>query len=497
MDIKNFGRRLLDLPRHLSKTERWLVGGLLLIIIVFGSWKVRQYVIDRLITVPAYGGTFTEGLVGQPKLLSPLSATETNDKMILSLLYPGLTRTEAEGKTTPVLADSWEISDDGLTYTFKLKTNLFWHDGQPLTSSDAAETVRRVQDPATKSAYEPDWEGVTVEVVDPQTVKFHLTEAAAGFLSNTNLPIVPLHISDGDLQKSLIGSGPYKYASSTASSSQVKEIILDSNAQWFTGKPYIDKVIFHFFANQSDLTTAYQKNQIDSFIQSDTAPFSSPYQDLTTERLRMIFLNTQSDALKDVATRQKIINNESLPDTLTLKLLTHNNLADNKALRDQINTWQNNNLQINVTDLDSIGLLDAISKHDYDLLYVDIDMRADFDRFAIWHSSQISGSGLNFAQLNDAKTDKLLEQAHAMTDLDKRRDLTNQVNDRIKDLAVAKTLEQVHLQWYIGSQIKGIPTLKSIVEPADRFASISTWYIKTRHRTFKSIFGGGDLPNNT
>lgn len=474
-------QRLIDLPRHLSKLEKTLLAILAVCLIIYGGWKTRDFIYHRLLIVPAYGGRVVEGIVGEPSLLSPLSTSDPVDQTVLALLYPGLTRTTADGRTLPVLAESWAISEDGKTYSFTLRPNLTWHDGQALTTSDIAESISRVLDAETRSPYFNNWDGVTVEVKDDRTIIFHLEQPSAPFLSATNLPIVPLHIPSSELQQSLIGSGPYRYTKSTTDNGKVSTIELTSNADWYAGKPYIDAFVFRFFPDAASAQSAFKKGTIDSLVDTSSDSMGGTLFSLPTQQLRVLFLNTGRDTLKDVAVRRALLGDGSLPNPLNLTVLVHTNRKDDNRFNDLIASWKARGATLDIVTLDSTPLLDRIDTHDYDVLYVDIDMSADLDRYPLWHSSQRT-TGLNFSQLDNAEVDKKLEAARVITDFRERERLTNDIQKMVDDLAIAKTLEQVTIDWHVQSRILGIPKLQFVVSSPDRFADIEQWYIKIAHR---------------
>src|SRR5690606_32882866 len=122
------------------------------------------------------------GLIGSPRFINPLLATSDTDKDLTALIYSGLLRIGPDGSLIPDLAESYEISDDGLTYTFTLKPNLTWHDGRKLTARDIVFTVNLAQNENTRSVKRPIWDGVTVEQSGEKTIIFRLNQPYAPFL---------------------------------------------------------------------------------------------------------------------------------------------------------------------------------------------------------------------------------------------------------------------------------------------------------------------------
>src|SRR3989344_7571545 len=126
-------------------------------------WKINSvYLTD----VPAYGGTLTEGIIGTPRFINPVLASSDADRDLVALTHSGLLRPDNRGRLINDLAEKYDISEDGLVYTFTLKPNIFWQDGAPITSNDIIFTIDKIKDPAMKSPTRPGWEGVSAEKID-------------------------------------------------------------------------------------------------------------------------------------------------------------------------------------------------------------------------------------------------------------------------------------------------------------------------------------------
>ena len=96
-----------------------------------------------MVEVPAYGGSFTEGIIGIPRFINPLIAVSDADRDLTLLAYSGLMRATASGTLIPDLALNYEISDDGLVYTFTIKDTAVFHDGTPVTADDVIFTITK------------------------------------------------------------------------------------------------------------------------------------------------------------------------------------------------------------------------------------------------------------------------------------------------------------------------------------------------------------------
>ncbi len=274
-DLLPTKKQLRHLPKVLSKKERYLilVLGVVAICSLIAIPISAYYHFTK--SAPDYGGSFTEGLVGMPKHINPLLAQASDvDRDLSNLIYSGLMRYGDNGELEPGLAGSYNISDDGLNYTFKLRSNLKWHDGQPITADDVIFTILTAQNTDYGSFQMPNWQGVDVSKLDEQTVVFKLKTRYAQFLSNTTLGILPKHIwenvkaanfalSEMNI-KPTVGSGPYKFSKIKRDSlGNVKSFELEAFDKYYAGKPYISKIIFKFYASDDELISAYNSNDID------------------------------------------------------------------------------------------------------------------------------------------------------------------------------------------------------------------------------------------
>ncbi len=256
-----------------SATERalfsLLVIAALISALIMGKWVNDYFSVD----VPAYGGSLTEGIIGLPRTVNPILAVTDADRDISALVYSGLAKYE-HGALVTDLAQSYDISEDGLVYTFTLKPKLQFHDGEPLTTEDIAFTIQKIQDPVLKSPRRADWADVTVEVVSPTEVKFILKQPYRPFLSNTTIGILPKHVwgsvSDEQFIFSQyniepIGSGPYRFDKVSYNAGGIPTTYKLSSWSGYHGRvPYISQVIFKFFADEETALDALDQGSIDS-----------------------------------------------------------------------------------------------------------------------------------------------------------------------------------------------------------------------------------------
>src|SRR3989338_6242127 len=209
------------IPKVLSRKERYFI--LAFILIILGSLVSIPFTSFYHFTtgVADDGGSFVEGVVGEPRLINPLlSQTNDADRDLTTLIYSGLMKYNEEGKPVPDLAKSYEVSSDGLNYTIYLRDNAFWHDGVPVTAEDVVFTIQTAQNPDYGSLQRVNWQGVEIEKVNDVTIIFKLKERYAQFINNFTIRILPGHVwrdvkpvnfGLSDMNLKPIGSGPYKF----------------------------------------------------------------------------------------------------------------------------------------------------------------------------------------------------------------------------------------------------------------------------------------------
>ena len=234
-------------------------------------WKISNlYMTD----VPAYGGTLTEGIIGTPRFINPVLASSDTDRDLMALTYSGLLRPDNKGRLINDLAEKYDISEDGLVYTFTLKPNLLWQDGEPVIADDIIFTIEKIKDPSMKSPKRAGWEGVSAEKINDKTIRFTLKKSYAPFLENTTIGILPSHvwknmssdqIASSEMNMKPVGSGPYKISGIKRNSvGIISSYELNSNKNFVLGKPNIKKIIMKFYPSEKDLLTAYQKGEVEA-----------------------------------------------------------------------------------------------------------------------------------------------------------------------------------------------------------------------------------------
>ncbi|MDI6726356.1 MAG: peptide-binding protein [Smithellaceae bacterium] len=217
-------------------------------------------------TAPAYGDIIVEGSIGDASSLIPLLASDSTSHGIAGLVFNGLVKYDKEIKIVGDLAESWEISPDGLVITFRLRKGVKWHDGQPFTAHDVLYTYRVTVDPNTPTAYAGDFQRVKkAEALDSHTFRVTYDTPFAPALASWSSGILPRHLLEGkDITKSPlirhpIGTGPYRFKEWLTG----QKIVLVSNHDYFEGRPYIDGYIMRIIPDMATMFLELRAEGID------------------------------------------------------------------------------------------------------------------------------------------------------------------------------------------------------------------------------------------
>ena len=217
------------------------------------------------------GGTYREALVGSPTNLNPLYATTQTDRDVTALIFNGLLRADARGLLNPDLATDWSVSPDGQRYTFTLREDMVWHDGEPLTAADVAFTIRILQDPSYSGndSLKQVWQGVSVEVLNPQTIAVILPEDIAPFApfpSFATFAVLPQHLlsevpvealATSEFSRRPVGSGPWK-----VENVEPDQIALVPHEAYPGEAPQLERLVFRFYPSMGEAIRAYRENEV-------------------------------------------------------------------------------------------------------------------------------------------------------------------------------------------------------------------------------------------
>ncbi len=218
------------------------------------------------VSSPIAGDAIVEGTIGEASTLIPVLAADSASHAVAGQIYNGLVKYDKDLKIVGDLAESFDVSPDGLAITFHLRKGVTWHDGAPFTARDVLYTYRVIIDPKTPTAYAEDFKQVkSIAAPDDHTVRVVYDKPFAPALASWGTNILPAHLLEGqDITKSPlarkpVGTGPYRFKEWIAG----QKIVLEFNPDYFEGRPYLDRYIYRIIPDTSTMYMEMKAGAID------------------------------------------------------------------------------------------------------------------------------------------------------------------------------------------------------------------------------------------
>lgn len=442
-----------------------------------------------------------EGISQQPSSFFPILAQNSIDKTISKLLFRGLFKYNIYGELENDLVDTYEVSQDGLTYIFKLKDNQYWIDGKKIDAEDVLYT----------SYNSPSLQGISTDKIDNLTVRFRLQNKYAPFIGLMTQGIVQnnsLEKSDGLMP---VSSGDFRVIKVSRSGPIVKEVSL------YSPKYKIAKITYRFYNNEEELLTAAKLGEIDAFMSEKEVDISN----FTNYRFPIIsnsyglFFNLGREKAVDLSLRKnmaKVIDYDALDqkfgipvegviskDAIYTNKKSAQSVFDSKFETDYLekevvvksSDSQRNKEVLNILKSyfkDRLGvslkidlltsedfLEQVIKKKDYEVIFYGIETQKDPDRYINWHSSGVK-SGFNFTGFQNPVADKALEDGRSETDLKKRIQFYNKFQETFGENLPAIFLFHPFTNYYISNRVSGVGE-KYTFDTTDRYLDFKNWLI--------------------
>ncbi|WP_448192486.1 ABC transporter substrate-binding protein [Azospirillum sp. sgz301742] len=237
------------------------------------GWILKTAAVLTLLPGLVHAQARTDLVVGmqlEPPNLDPTaSAAAAISEVTLVNLYEALTRIDAEGAVGPGLAKSWTVSDDALTYTFKLRETAKFHNGKPATSADVKFTLDRARAADSTNPQKAWFKAIAaVDTPDPQTAIVTLSRPDGLFLFHMGLGAAVIQSAEtqaGDKQTP-IGTGPFKFERWIAGD----RVVLVRNPDYDGPKPALERVSFRFIADPAAQVSSILAGDVDTVPQFNT-----------------------------------------------------------------------------------------------------------------------------------------------------------------------------------------------------------------------------------
>jgi len=249
--------------------ERWILVVLVAFFVLSACVLLFRFYRQSTLLIPATGGTYIEGSVGELQPLNPwFIVTNDVNRDIVSLVFSGLLKYNPQTKDIEDDLATFEVSKDAKIYTVQLKEKLFWHDSteenlHPVTADDVVFTYQTLQNPEfPNSLLRQNFQGVTIEKINERTVQFRLEEPYGFFPSNLTLGLLPKKAFDGIPVKLLdqtidfgfapVGAGPYKLKNIVETELST-EVTLERWTRDLAPVYRLERVVFRIFPDYQTL----------------------------------------------------------------------------------------------------------------------------------------------------------------------------------------------------------------------------------------------------
>jgi len=260
---------------------------------------------------PSYGGSVTVGITQDLDSLDPHKAIAAGTKEVLFNIFEGLIKLDKDGNLVPAVAESYEISPDGMVYTFTLRDGVKFHNSEPVTADDIVYSIKRsagLLEPVDPTVLVESVLSVISEVVivNEKTIEIRLSQADTELIPYLTCAIVPADYKELDTKP--VGTGPFKFISY----SPLESIVMEKNEDYYLeGVPYLDKVTFKMSANTDAAFLELNAGSIDILpyitdAQAGQLPEGHRLQAGSMNLIQGMFLNNAKEPFDNKLVRQAL-----------------------------------------------------------------------------------------------------------------------------------------------------------------------------------------------
>lgn len=257
---------------------------------------------------PTYGGSVVVGIQQDIDSLDPHKATAAGTKEILFNIFEGLVKPDENGNLINAVASDYTISEDGLVYTFTLRDNVKFHNGNVVTCEDVKYSLERVSGLLDGTPLISTLKTIqAVDILDEKTVQVTVESANTELIYSFVAAIIPAG-SGEDETADPIGTGPFSFVSYTP---QVGIVVKKNPDYWQTGLPYLDEVNFKIVNSPDSAVLELQGGTIDIYAYLTDSQAQELQESFRVEAspsnvVQALFLNNAEAPLDDVRVRQAI-----------------------------------------------------------------------------------------------------------------------------------------------------------------------------------------------
>ena len=531
----------LERISHIKDIRLLILEWSLLVIVIIMLSVTQSFLYSESYATAAYakGGTYSEATLGRVNSLNPLFASTDSEKVLSKLMFSTLSAVDYSGHIGLGLAESIKTDETGSVWTVKLRDNMKWSDGEPITNKDVIFTVGLIQSPSVTSSYSTNLSGVRVEEENGELI-FILATPYANFSSALEFPILPEHVlSDANPSRLLehsfsnspVTSGAFSYkATQTVGNTGEKVIYLSPNTAYYKGEPMVDSFAVHAYMTTDDIIAAINSGSVTATAEllptdADKITTANIYEKQTALNSGIfIFFNMNSPVMSNKLIRQALqqgIDMRSLraplgdetaldypllpnqtdlddypslpdydPDAAKEKISQAGIEQGQKVMIATINTgyfpalaenlkFQLENLgieaEINMMSPGQDFLMNVIRPRNYDILLYEIELGSDSDLFAYYHSSQVSENGLNLSNYRNTIVSDAILASRGTMNENIRNAKYRTFLKNWVEDVPAIGICQVNLSYFVNKNVRTFSEDVRLVSPADRFVDVQYW----------------------
>lgn len=297
--------------------KKCYVFGLVLILVLSSilsgcSKEAETSVSSQEITgTPTYGGSIVVGITNDLDSLDPHKAVAAGTREVLFNIFEGLVKPDSNGNLVPAVASDYDISEDGMKYTFILKDGVKFHNGKIVTADDVVYSLKRCAGLLEEN--DPDVKQVSalsviseINIVDEKTIELILSEPNTELIGYLTCAIVPADYTEQDTKP--VGTGPFRFVSYEALGS----LCMEKNEDYYIeGVPYLDQVTFKICADTDSAFMELVAGSIDVFpylTQAQASQLTGKFniEVGNTNLVQALFLNNAVEPFQDIRVRQAL-----------------------------------------------------------------------------------------------------------------------------------------------------------------------------------------------
>lgn len=455
------------------------------------------------------GGSIKVSIGSEPDNLDPMLSSATDTSAVMMNVFEGLLGFNEKGEFINALAESYSISEDGLTYSFKLKQGIKFHDGADFTSKDVKYTYEKLAGLNGEAPLNETLNKLlsSVETPDDYSVNLILKEKNAGFLSRATISIVEKDYTTNSTKP--VGTGPFKFAEYI----QGQKIILEKNEDYSTIKervPSIDKVEFKIMTDSNARLMALKSGDLDitSVDAKNVNALKDDYNIVQGPQnmVQIMALNNSVEPFNNLKVRQAInyaVNKEEIINTV----VDGNGTKVDSFLSPSMSTYFNNDLkncyvtdiekgkallkeagyengfkmtitvpsnyqthvdtaQIIKNQLSKIGIEAEIQLIEWAQWLDTVYAKANYQSTIIGHSGKLdpndflnrfdSGYDKNYFKFSFPEYDNLISQAAASTDEVERAELYKECQQILVDQAATVFIQDPDIIYAVSKNVQGL-----------------------------------------